>query len=191
MTKNESELIARKIVKFVEDNPNCSRAMIDKAMVGVSIKHVWQSIKHLFNYSQYVGANVTYTRNKIAFSREKVTRKYQEPKPSPAIISLSRKMKHLVDEKHGITGAEIREKLNITNTTFKRASMILDADRCRSYGGKMAYYPRGTMPAYIKPVKNINPSGLPEPYIFKTDLPILTVWRTALPWETRVNPIRV
>lgn len=184
MKRAEIELIAKKLVKFVEDNPNCTRAMADRAIpAGISTIVAWESIKHLFTYSRYAGKGATYIRNKIAYKREVHKRiNDKDAPPTLAMVELSRKMKVLINEHYGITGAELREALDLNVSTFRRASRLLDCDRQRSYARGMAYYPKGTAPTVIKIERAPKLKPIKYVEIAKTDLPILTQWRTALPW---------
>jgi hypothetical protein len=194
MKRTEIELVCRDLVKYVEKHPNCSRLDATKSInLKYPTTHAWERIKHLFDYDQYSGKSVTYKRNKLPYGHDIKKRIYHEdPKPSLAMIALSRQMKDLINEHHGITGAELREALDINESTFKRASRLLDVDRQRSYARGMAYYPKGTMPKTVKierapklVIKPIKVKQLVE--IAKTDMPILTQWRITPPWmESRV-----
>jgi hypothetical protein len=199
MKQSEIELIAKKLVKYVEDHPNSTRGQIDRAVSPItSTITAWESIKHLFDYERYGArgsSGVTYKRNKVAYSREIVKRVYtKKPKPSSAIITLAKKMQTIVGESIGITGAEIREVMQIDNVMFKRASMLLKVQRRRS-GKGTEYYPLGfKMPEM--PVKEVEPKRVQPPrvnqfrfmVIAKTDLPILTNWVVTPPWlESRAS----
>jgi hypothetical protein len=190
MKRAEINAIAEKLVKYVEENPNCTRGEADRSIdAGLSTVVAWESIKHLFDYKRYSGKKVTYKRNKLPYKREVYKRIYdKDSAPASAIVELSQKMKVLIDENYGITGAELRDALDVNVSTFKRASRLLDVDRQRSYARGMSYYPKGTKPAQIKiekaPVLKFKLVKFAE--MAKTNLPIITQWRTALPWEARV-----
>lgn len=180
MNKKDMELVAKKLVEYVEKNPNCTRG---EACRSIDLRYkttdAWEQVKHLFDYVK--GKRYpTYTRNKIAYGRELKHRPMdKQPQPSLATIDLSRRINVLINENYGIMGTDIRAILGINMTTFKRASILLDVDRKRTFGYKMAYYPKGTAPKEVKIEQ-------PEKIIVEAPkliaMPTLTVWRGKTPW---------
>jgi hypothetical protein len=141
-------------------------------------------IKHLFDYKPYAGKQVGYSRNSKPFSfvYDKRIAKDEVIKQPKWIDAVVVNMQKLVNESHGITGEQIRIVMQLDMTTFKRASKQVKADRRRAWRMGMTYYPVGYKFATEPPAKQVI-SKFKYIEMAKTDMPILTQWRTELPWK--------
>lgn len=184
MKRAQMNALCEKLVKFVEKNPNCTRAMAEKvAHVEVPTDHAWETIKHLFDYKPASGRTpVTYKRNKLAYSRTKAAISKQPQRPSLEIQALARQMSALISAHNGIMGVEIRERLHLTTSQFKRASLLLAFDRKRTFGRGVEYWPLGTAPEKVKAEKVqkvITPIEIKAPVYTGV---MLTQWRGGNPF---------
>ena len=185
MKRTEIELIAQKLVKYVEDNQFCTRLQATSIIpAGISTLKAWDAIKHLFDYGRFDGARATYERNQEPYSFRMKTRS-EAGAPPKWITELAAVMQDMVNKEYGITGFQIRQRLDLDMITFKRAAKLVKADRRRGVSGNgSAYFP---IDAKIKVELSHNIQPIEYIDIGRWNLPILTQWRTSLPWAAKIE----